>query len=52
MIKSLEELSRILATFGISAYQEEKILTAVKNLSTSTEVIYEPKFHAHVYQKI
>jgi hypothetical protein len=45
MIKSLEELSRILAVAGISSSQEEQILTVVKNLSTSLEVIKEPEFH-------
>ena len=45
MIKILEELSRILATAGISSSQEEQILTAVKNLSASPEVIKEPEFH-------
>ena len=34
---SLEELSKILATTGISSSQEEHILTAVQNLSTSPE---------------
>ena len=47
MIKSLEELSRILAAARISSSQEEQILTAFKNLSTSPEAIdeleqYEP----------
>ena len=32
---SLEELSKILATVGISSSREEHILTAVQNLSTS-----------------
>ena len=34
---SLEELSKILAIAGISSSQEEHILTAVQNLSTSPE---------------
>ena len=45
MIKSLEEISRILATTRISSSHEEQILIAVKNLSASPEVIKEPKFH-------
>jgi hypothetical protein len=45
MIKSLEELSRILAVAGISSSQEEQILTAVKNLSTSLKFIKELEFH-------
>ena len=45
MIKSLEELSRILTAAGISSSQEEQILTTVKNLSSSPEVIKEPEFH-------
>lgn len=34
---SLEELSKLLATTGISSSQEEPILTVVQNLSTSPE---------------
>ena len=34
---SLEELSKIIATIGISSSQEEHILTAIQNLSTSPE---------------
>ena len=34
---SLEELSKILATTGIFSSQEEHILTAIQNLSTSFE---------------
>ena len=45
MIKSLEELSQILALVGISSSQEEKILAIVKNLSTSPEAIYEIEQH-------
>ena len=45
IIKSLEELSQILAATGISSSQEEQILIAVKNLSASPEVIKEPEFH-------
>ena len=45
MINILEELSRILVAVGISSSQEEQILTAVKSLSTSVEVIKEPDFH-------
>ena len=45
MIKILEELSRILVASRISPSQEEQILTAVKNLSTSPEVIKELEFH-------
>jgi hypothetical protein len=47
MIKSLTELSQILAATGISisASQEEQILTIVKNLSASPEVIEEEDFH-------
>jgi hypothetical protein len=45
MIKSLEELSQILVTAGISTSKEEKILTSVKKLSTSPKDIEEPKFH-------
>ena len=43
MIKILEEISRILALARISSSQEERILTAVKNLSTSLEAIDERK---------
>ena len=45
MIKSLEELSQILALVGISSSQEERILAVVKNLSTSPEAIDEPEQH-------
>lgn len=45
MIKSLEELSLILAATSISSSQEEQILTAVKKLSAPLEVIKEPEFH-------
>jgi hypothetical protein len=45
MIKSLTELSQILAAVGISASQEEQILTIVKNLSASPKVIEEEEFH-------
>ena len=45
MIRSLEELSQILAVAGISSSQEEQILTAIKNLYASSEVIKEPEFH-------
>jgi hypothetical protein len=38
---SLEELSQILATTGISSSQEEHILTAVRNLSNSPKDIEE-----------
>ena len=40
---SLEELSQILATTGISSFQEEYILTIVKNLSTSPEILEESR---------
>ncbi len=39
MILSLEELSHILAAAGISTSQEEQILTSVKNLPASQELI-------------
>jgi hypothetical protein len=42
---SLEELSQILVAAGISSFQEEHILIIVKNLSTSSEMIKEPKSH-------
>jgi hypothetical protein len=45
MIKSLEELSRILALAGISTSQEEQILAVVKNLSASLEAIEETDIH-------
>jgi len=45
MIKILKDLSQILATTGVSSSQEEQILTVVKNLSTSLEVIAEPDFY-------
>jgi hypothetical protein len=45
MIKSLKELSQIIAAAGISASQEEQILTAVKNLPSSQEVVKEEEFH-------
>lgn len=41
MIKSLEELSQILATNGISDSQEEWVLIIDKNLYVSPEVIEE-----------
>jgi hypothetical protein len=40
---SLEELSQILETTGISSFQEEHILTLVKNLSTSPKILEESK---------
>jgi hypothetical protein len=43
MIMSLEELSQILATTGISSSQKEHILTTVRNLSNSLKDIEEPK---------
>ena len=45
MIKSLKELSRILALAGISSSKEERILVVVNNLSTSLEAIDETKQH-------
>ena len=45
MIKSLEDISQILATVGISSSQEEQILTTIKNLSTYPKVIEESKIH-------
>jgi hypothetical protein len=42
---SLGELSQILAAARISSFQEEHILTIVMNLSTSSEMIKEPKSH-------
>jgi hypothetical protein len=45
MNKSLEELSQILPTAGISASQEEKILTIVKNLVAYPDIIEEQEFH-------
>ena len=45
MIKSLEELSRILTLVGIYSSQEERILAVVKNLSTSLEAIDETEQH-------
>ena len=40
---SLEELSQILATVGISSFHEEHILRIVKNLSTSPEILEESR---------
>jgi hypothetical protein len=40
---SLEELSQILATTGISSFQEEHILTIVMNLSTSPKILEESR---------
>jgi hypothetical protein len=40
---SLEELSQILATTRIFSFQEEHILTIVKNLSTSPEILEESR---------
>jgi hypothetical protein len=40
---SLEELSQILETIGISSFQEEHILTIVKNLSTSLKILEESR---------
>jgi hypothetical protein len=45
MIKSLEEISQILAAAWISTSQEDKILTIVKNLSASPKIIEEEEFH-------
>ena len=45
MIKSLEEISEILAGARISSSQEEQILTVIKNPFASPKVIKEPKFH-------
>jgi cell division protein FtsL len=41
----LQKLSQILAVAGISASQEEKILTTVKNIPELQEVIDNQKFH-------
>jgi hypothetical protein len=42
----LQEISQILVVAeNISTYQEEKILTTIKNISTSREVIGEKQFH-------
>ena len=46
---SLEELSKILATVGISSSQEEHILIAVQNLSTSPEKKEEAKEDIKAY---
>ena len=43
MTISLEELSQILVTTGISSFQEEHILTIVKNVSTSPEILEESR---------
>jgi hypothetical protein len=51
MIMSLEELSQILATAGISSSQEEHILTTVRNLSTSPKDIEEPKSYEPCLQE-
>jgi hypothetical protein len=40
---SLRELSQILAIDGISSSQEEHILTIVKNLNTSPEILEESR---------
>jgi hypothetical protein len=40
---SLRELSQILAAAGISSFQEEHILAAAKNLSTSPEILEESR---------
>jgi hypothetical protein len=40
---SLRELSQILAATGISSFQEEHILAAAKNLSTSLEILEESR---------
>ena len=40
---SLEELSQILATVGISSFQEEHILTIVKKFSTSPKILEESR---------
>ena len=45
MINIFEELSWILVAAEISSSQEEQILTVVKNLSASPEVIKELEFH-------
>ena len=47
MIKSLEELSQILAEAGIStsASQKEQVLNAIRNIDVSQEVIEEQEFH-------
>ncbi|MCY6488027.1 hypothetical protein, partial [Actinobacillus pleuropneumoniae] len=45
MINILGELSQILAGAGISSFQEEQILTIVKNLFASSEVIEEQQIH-------
>ena len=47
MMMSLKELSQVLARVGIliSTSQEEKILTKIKNLSTSPKLIKEPKIY-------
>ena len=39
----LQKLSQILAVAGISYFQEEYILTIVKNLSTSLEILEESR---------
>jgi hypothetical protein len=41
----LQEISQILAAVGVSASQEEKILTTIRNIPASLEVIEEQKFH-------
>ena len=40
---NLGKLSQILAAIGNSSYQVEHILTGVKSLSTSPDIINEPK---------
>ena len=42
---SLRELSQILAAVEISSFQEEHILAAAKNLSTSLEILEESRFY-------
>lgn len=45
MTISLKELSQVLVVVRIFASQEEQILTTVKNLFASPEVIKESEFH-------
>ena len=44
MSVSLEQLTQILATVGISSSQEEHILTAVKSLTTPPKLKEESTF--------
>jgi hypothetical protein len=48
----LEVLYQLIETTGVSAYQEEKILTTIRNIHVSLEVLKEQNFYEPPPQEV